>query len=257
MRALVLDAADVRAGNATLTFSLVGDVFSTALLAEDAPGLAALALEMGREFASARAYHEPGWSRGWSTVVQHALSTHHVTVLSPAALRIALPAADHYGSRGPELIRMALPDALYACGLAAPQQPPTVLFVHEPRLSITSITPAAGPIGGGTVVHIGTRGVASRLRLTCLFGSAAAVTAIPDAVSPGGYLCVTPARNDAASSSSGGGGHGGASGIWAVPVRLLQPGRMEGLVFDVDEMATTLPLSRLADMLLAVRVHSI
>ena len=66
VRAVVLRAATLRAENAsTLRFVLTGDVFSTALLAADAPGLARRAMGLATALASPRAFHEPGWARGW------------------------------------------------------------------------------------------------------------------------------------------------------------------------------------------------
>ena len=256
VRALLLDAADVRAGRAALSFTLAHEEFSTALLSHDAPGLHALLEEISISLASSRAFHEPGWSRGWSTVVQHALSTRHVAAESVSSLRLSLPPSERYHTRGPEVIQLHVPDQLFSCGLAARQAPQSILFVHTPRLAITAITPAAGPIAGGTRVRVATRGASTQMRLECLFGSAPPVMAHADALTPAEYVCVAPAEHETRSGSSsigGGSGHEGASALAAVPVRVVQPERLEGIILSTSDLSS----SRLVDLLRGVRVHSI
>jgi hypothetical protein len=136
-RALVLSAAAVRAGTAQLDWSLTAEVF--------VPGYAdehVVALELSRSLRSARAYHEPGWERGWATMVAPSLSSRHVSA-SSSSVRVTLPAARGYEARGPELVQLNLPPELFSCRAPAAQRPPALLLVHAPRLSVAYVPPRA------------------------------------------------------------------------------------------------------------------
>jgi hypothetical protein len=87
------------------------------------------------------------------------------------------------------------------------------------------------------VVRVLASGVASQHALACVFGNAPAVLAREDPFSRGSYLCTTPALlpSGCAGGTGGSGGAGGSGGVGAgmastaasVPLRIVQPDRLE------------------------------
>lgn len=242
-RALVLDAATVAAGaNTSLTFALHAEVFSHALLRESASEMPQLALALSRALHAARTVHDAGWSRGWAAIVQPAIGSAHWNGPYASTLQLTMPRrVARYAPRGPELLPLSLPDAIFSCGVAAEQRPPSVLFVHAPRPTLQAVSPAAGPVLGGSVLRITASGVAP-MELQCVFGEgvlgvAPATVAIEDALHRGEYFCVSPpaaAVADADANATGSLVHplGPDAPLLSVPVRLLQPYRLEGIVIE-------------------------
>ena len=235
VRALVLSAEQLasRSGNSSLLFTLSGaEVFAATRMGSAAPRMEHLMLELTRGLLAARTRLDAGWSRGWSSVVQPALSSAHLSFPSPTSLRVTLPAAHRYEARGPELVRLSLPPPLFSCLSVPEQSPPALLFVAAPRLGLVRLAPAAGPIAGGTVVRVTTRGVAP-LPLHCVFGDghhAPLVLAASDAFRPHEYLCTAPSAADAGGAAAT--SSVASVGRTTVAVRLVQLDRLEGIVLD-------------------------
>ena len=143
---IVLEASDLVAGNVSLTFTLEAEVFSLDLLDPSInPDVEVLLLEMSKGIASARRFHDLGWTNGWSSVVRGGLSLSHVKPHSDNSLEIQVPAAHRYIPTGSEVIRLALPPSLFSCGVPAVQRPPSILFIHQPGRASSVSLPQLDP----------------------------------------------------------------------------------------------------------------
>ena len=131
-----------------------------------------------------------------------------------------------------------------------------------------NVHPAAGPVTGGSAVRVRVAGAAAALPLRCAFGRATSVPAVHDSFHPGTYICVAPSAsmaapgfNYSADSAESANAQLGAAvapsgleeqeeadvadeltvaldgGVVGVSVRVVQPGRHEGIVVDTLETA--------------------
>ena len=249
VRILSIDAASVAHGNATLTFVVRNELFSADWLGgvTASPSSAAdpaAVLEVSRAVAPVRVYHDEGWGAGWAAVVQPSIASVHLRHPTWARLALTLPRAARYEPRAPELVHLSLPSFLFSCKVVPSAAPPIRLLVHRPRLALTSALPTLGPSAGGTVVRVRASGVASQLALACFFGDAPAVPAREDPFDRGSYLCTTPALlpsggagGSGSAGGSGGVGVGMASLAASVPLRIVQPNRLEGMRLTHEEVA--------------------
>ena len=146
LRVLLLDAARVAGGNATLSFVVAHERFATSWLggvrrAEEPassspppPIDVAAVHDVSKALASGYGYHDDGWTRGWASVVQPAISSVHLRHTSSRRLDLELPRARRYAPRGPELISLQLPAYLFSCHALPTAAPATALLVHTVRL---------------------------------------------------------------------------------------------------------------------------
>ena len=136
LRALVIDAAALAKADArtALQFRLDADIFVAAEAAQaGTPSQRSeLALELSRALHAVRTHYDPGWSRGWSSVAQRALSSTSYHQLSPGMLEVTLPhTMERYRPPSSELVHLDLPAEFFSCGVAARQRPPATLFVRR------------------------------------------------------------------------------------------------------------------------------